>query len=115
MVPNAAASARGTTSAVAQRKSISKTKNAGEFVVPMEAQRDEQHERVKFIDNETGQPVMTLYRTTEEAQPISDLWSDLLRERQDLRSHVTPDILGSFLTPEELNAIDLKNNHHSVG
>ena len=41
--------------------------------IPMEGESDSDHEKVVFIDGETGNPKLTLYCKTEKAEPIFGL------------------------------------------
>ena len=81
-------------------------------MIPPAQLHDRDHERVVFIDNETGDAKFQLYRTTEKAEPMSQLWAQFLQGCQSARDHIGVDVLGSFLSEEEAKAIDLKNNAH---
>ena len=108
--PNTLASARGTMSAKALGKNISaKTITETIIPIPMEDQQDEDHERVVFLDNETGNPKLTLYRKTEKAEPMAYIWADFLRIVQTARDNIGVGTIG-FLTEDEAAAISLKHN-----
>ena len=112
-VPNPVASLRGTQSAKAQGKKASQQKYLKEQFIPRaEEERDSNHERVVFIDNDTGEARFVLYRTTEKAEPMAHLWAQFLQGCQSARDHIGVDALGSFLSDEESAAINLKNNTH---
>ncbi|CAF9930926.1 MAG: hypothetical protein ALECFALPRED_004760, partial [Alectoria fallacina] len=111
-VPNQTASQRGTMSAKAQGKKVSKQKVITETFIPMVEPSDGNHERVVFIDNDTKEPVYALYRKTEEAEPMAHLWAEFLQHIQSARDQIGADALMTFLTAEEIAAIDLKNNAH---
>ena len=110
--PNATASARGTQSARAQGKKLSRPKTTIEHKIHMEDQNDSEHERVVFIDDNTGEPVHALYRKTEKAEPMSHLWVEFLRVTKSVRDNIGADVLCSKLSEQEFAAISLKNNAH---
>ena len=110
--PNATASARGTQSAIAQGKKTSKLKIITDQLIPLKEPRDAQHKRVVFINNETGEPAFALYRKTEKAEPMAHLWSEFLRTSQTARDNIGLEAMGSPLSQEECDAINLKNNAH---
>ncbi|KAL8707645.1 MAG: hypothetical protein Q9225_007727 [Loekoesia sp. 1 TL-2023] len=111
-VPDETASKRGTLSAKRQGKKISKDNIVKEVLIPMTEKppNAEDYERVVFIDEETKQPLIQLYRKGEKAEPMALLWADFLREIQGARGHIGLDVLGSSLTEDEEKSIDLKNN-----
>ena len=109
-VPDGTASLRGTLSAKAQGKKSSKAKIITEMVIPMEDQQNTEHERVVFLDNVTREPILQLYRKTEAAEPMADLWSDFIRLVQHPRDHYGAQHMSSILSQEESEAISLKNN-----
>ena len=108
--PNALASARGTMSAKALEKNVSaKTITETIICVPMEDQcNNPDHEPVVFLDNETGDPKLTLYRKTEKVEPMAYIWADFLRVVQSARDNIGVDT-ASFLAEEEAAAISLQN------
>ena len=109
--PNALASARETMSAKALSKNIS-AKTITETIISMPMEdwcNDPDHERVVFLDNKTGNPKLTLYRKTENAEPMAYIWTDFLRVVQSARDNIGLNT-ASFLTEEEAAAINLQNN-----
>lgn len=110
--PNATASMRGTKSAKALNKKISKQKVITERLVPMGDQHGIDFERVVFIDDVTKEGKLAFYRKTEKAEPMPHLWAEFIAESQSIRDQIGPEQIGSFLTPEEYKAINLKANHH---
>lgn len=109
--PDAAASARGKRASKAAGKKESSQDTVTEVVIPMDDRKDEEHERVVFLDNHTGQPVMALHRKKEGAQPMSHLWADFIAETQQVRDHIGGNLHGTFLNRHEIDAIDLKRSH----
>ena len=75
IIPNTATSLKGTQSAKTQGKKVSTAKVITKKLVPIpiQEQRDSDHKRVIFIDNDTGEPKFALYRKTEKAEPIAHL------------------------------------------
>ncbi|CAD6585007.1 MAG: hypothetical protein ASARMPRED_001978 [Alectoria sarmentosa] len=110
--PNATASARGTQSARAQGKKVSRATITMDHKIHMEDQIDSHHERVVFIDNNTGEPVHALYRKTEKAEPMAHLWAEFVRATQSVRDNIGADVLCSPLSEQEASAISLRNNAH---
>jgi len=109
--PNEQASKRGSQGAKAMGKRVIENFNITEKIVEMSVPDDDLHEEVVFIDNHTQLPVLSLYRSTEAAEPMSHLFKDFISETQTIRDHIGPEQLGSFLHPAELEAIQLKNNY----
>ena len=80
-----------------------------ETVVLRDDEADEEHKRVVFINNYSQLPVVVLYSKKEKAAPMSHLWIKL-RDSQLVRDQTDLDVLGSFLTEEEKQVVELKNN-----
>ena len=106
--PNTTASSRGTQSAKVQGKRLSKQKVVTEVLISEPIKADQ--ERVVFIDNDTGEPKFALCRTTEKGEPMAHIWTQFLQSCQSARDHIGGDVLGSFLSEEEVKAISLSNN-----
>ncbi|KAL8905498.1 MAG: hypothetical protein Q9207_002601 [Kuettlingeria erythrocarpa] len=110
-VPNKKAAERGKASAVAQGNKTAKGKKLTvEKFIPMVDENDEDHERVVFVDDQTGQPIFMLYRTTEAAEPMSELWQEYLKMFATAKDLIGAGISEGVLSQEEFDAIQLKNN-----
>ena len=102
---------------MAQGEKLSKGKCLTEQFIPMDDQYDS-HERVVFMDNDNGDPKFDLYRNTEKAEPMADLWAQSLRRCQSARDHIGFDPLGSFLFLKEMDlatkqpALDTSEANH---
>ena len=109
-VPNPIAQARGTLSAIKKGKKVSNHKILKETVIPLDDRNDKEHEKVVFIDDNSKEPVLALYRKTEGAEPMATLWADFLESTHSIRAAVGADVTGTFLNQNEAAAIDLRNN-----
>ena len=78
----------------------------------MKEQSNSQHERVIFIDNDTGKSKFCLYRKIEEVESMTHLWKEFLRTSQSVRDQIDVNILDSALSEEEVSVINIKNNYH---
>ena len=112
--PNAVASRRGTLAAKATGKKISTQTFTSVTIIPRDDEVDDKHERVVLTDNHSLLPILQLYRNKEKAVPISHLWKDFIRETQLVRDQIGLDVLGSFLTREKPQLIELENNSPSL-
>ena len=110
--PNVVASRRGTMAAKAVGKRTSEQSVSITTVVLMDDENDKDHDKVIFIDDNTEEPILALYRKNENAEPMSHLWDNFIRDTQLVRDQIGSDILGSFLKDEEIRATKLKQNAH---
>ena len=68
---------------------------------------DQGSTRFVFIDDYTRKPVLQLYPAGEVAQPMPSLWKEFLVESQNARDQIGLHTLGSLLSREEYDAINL--------